>query len=257
MSSITLYHAPSSYYSMIARFALIEANAPYCGRKMDIHFAKDQLSGWYAAINPLMTVPALADGETRLIDSAAILAYAQSKAGSSWQEPGPAINRIVEAHYTISIERLTFAHAMNRIPPLRFLLPRLLLRVCRHLERRAQAAPEHRDALLAKARLNHERIDYFTTGSLKEKLEIERQHVRQFVTSLPAPASNAWLCGDKLSAADIVVAVLLARLRMINEWTTLSDRPDIVLWFERISARPAFSQADIWTQFSLRRMLFQ
>jgi glutathione S-transferase len=257
MSSVTLYHAASSYYSMIARFALLEAGIPYCSRKMNIHFAKEQLSDRYAAINPLMTVPALVDGDIRLTDSAAILAYAESKTGSRLSDPGQPDSRIVAAHYTIPIERLTFGHAISRIPPFRFMIPRLLLRVCKDLERRASNTSEYRDALLAKAVLNHERIDYFTTGSLKQKLEIERERVRQFVNSLPAPMSDGWLCGDRFGSADIVAAVLLARLSMIAEWSLVSDRPDIILRFERVSARPAFAQADIWTQFHLRRILFQ
>ena len=54
-----LYNAPSSYYSMIARYALFEAGLSFENRRMDIHLAKEQLSPWYRAINPKMTVPSL------------------------------------------------------------------------------------------------------------------------------------------------------------------------------------------------------
>jgi glutathione S-transferase len=38
-----LYSSPSSYYSMIARLALLECGAAFDIRRMDIHIAKEQL----------------------------------------------------------------------------------------------------------------------------------------------------------------------------------------------------------------------
>ena len=64
-----LYSAPSSYYSMIGRLALKEAQVPFENHQMDIHLRKEQLAPWYVALNPHMSVPTLVDGKTILIDS--------------------------------------------------------------------------------------------------------------------------------------------------------------------------------------------
>jgi glutathione S-transferase len=41
---LRLYHAPSSYYSMVARLALLEADVSFESQRMDIHPRKDQLT---------------------------------------------------------------------------------------------------------------------------------------------------------------------------------------------------------------------
>src|SRR5690554_5849978 len=116
-----LYNAPSSYYSMIGRYALLEARCPFESRRMDIHLAKEQLSPWYVQINPAMTVPSLVDGAHVLTNSCDILRYASTLAADKWMDcdadVSPHIEQIVLNHYTIEIERLTFGKALTRIPP--------------------------------------------------------------------------------------------------------------------------------------------
>lgn len=253
-----LYHASSSYYSMIARLALLEAGVAFDSRRMDIHIAKEQLAPWYVAINPHMTVPSLVDGEHIWRDSRDILGVAGDGAGALWLAPDAttraAIDAVVAAHYDIPIERLTFATAMTRIPPARWLFPRMLRGIVRKLEAELPAASDA-DALRAKIAVNTERLAYFTTGRLSDKLEGERDHVRHLLTSLPAPAEL--LFGAKPSPADIVVTVLLSRLQMIGDWDLTSVRPDIAAYFARMQARPAYAQADLWTRFRLHRILLR
>ena len=54
-----LYHAPSSYFSMIARLALAEAGIDHEQVFVDIHFRSGQQLPAYARLNPNMTVPTL------------------------------------------------------------------------------------------------------------------------------------------------------------------------------------------------------
>lgn len=51
-----LYHAPSSYYSTIARLALAEGGISYERVFVDIHFRLGQVQPDYARLNPNMTV---------------------------------------------------------------------------------------------------------------------------------------------------------------------------------------------------------
>lgn len=253
-----LYHAPPSYYSMVARLALLEAGVGFDSRPMDLHIAKEQLAPWYQAVNPHMTVPALVDDNTVLIDSQDILRFASAKAGSAWADREVSVSgdieAVVQAFYAIPIEDLTFTKAMLKIPPLRFIFPRVLKKIVRKLEGELEIT-EYPEAVRAKIAINKKRISYFTEGSLKDKLETERDRVTVFLNHIPV--GSPLLFGDKLSSVDIVSAVLIARLAMIGEYSLLKPVPALNAWFERFQARPAFERADIWMKPHLFRLLLR
>ena len=254
-----LYSSPSSYYSMIARLALLECGATFNIRRMDIHIAKEQLSSWYLAINPAMTVPALTEENQSWIDSRTILEKATLIAGNQWYDADPSlaphIQEIVDAHYAISIERLTFGKAMTRFKPLHILFPRMLKRIIQKLEASlpSSANPQATERKMA---LNQERIAYFTEGCLNQKLADERDTVRHYLNLLSI-SPDALLFGSKPSSADVVTAILCARLQMIGEFDLVKAFPALPGWFERMQARPSFKNADIWTRFQPWRILLR
>ena len=253
-----LYNASSSYYSMIARLALIEANVPFVSRRMDIHIAKEQLSSWYMQINPHMTVPSLVDGDLILIDSSDILRLAASSAGNQWQDSdllqNQGIEDAVKGFYSIPIEDLTFAKAMIKFPPLHFLFPKLLGHIVRNLKSQV-ASSKDPAATQAKIALNESRIHYFTQGNLLDKLNVERQRVSRYLSTLPTPQNM--LFGEKPSSADIVLSVLLGRLKMVGEYSLVDPYPELDKWFCRMQQRPSFQKADIWQKFQLWRILLK
>ena len=109
----TLYHAASSYYSMIARYALALAARPLVSRLMDIHKKREQLEPWYVTINPATTVPALLDGTRSFNSSQEILDYAMQVASERWleirasQAVASQVQHLVDLHYSFEVERLT------------------------------------------------------------------------------------------------------------------------------------------------------
>ncbi len=252
-----LYSAPSSYYSMIARLGLNESHIPFDIRKMDIHLAKEQLSSWYMAINPAMTVPSLTENATTWTDSRDILDYSAQRAGAQWYDADPAflphIQQIVTAHYQISIERLTFGKAMTKFSLLRKIFPRMLERMIKQLE---NAAPTSNNplAIQHKIALDQERLRYFS-GDFTEKLNERRNEVRQYIKLLPS--TDPLLFGDKISSADIVTAVLFARLHMIGEENLIKESPAFVTYFDKMKNRPAFVKSDIWLTFKPWRILLK
>lgn len=253
-----LYNTPSSYYSMIARLALLEAGVSFTNRKMDIHFAKEQLSNWYMALNPHMTVPTLVDGEQIFTDSKDILALAASSAKDHWLDATPDLKRgiqdLVQNFYAIPIEDLTFAKAMSKSSLLRFIFPKILGKIIKNLKAELSTT-ENPEAVRAKIAINEARIHYFTQGSLIEKLNVERNRVSSFLATLPTPRDL--LFGDKPSSADIVICVLLGRINMIGENELLKPFPELTKWFNRMQQRPSFRAADIWQKFQLWRVLLR
>ena len=84
---LELFHAAPSYYSMVARLALAEAQIPYSSRLLDIHLAKQQFSAVYRHLNPHMTVPILRGPDLLLTDSSDILRYAAECTNTAWANP--------------------------------------------------------------------------------------------------------------------------------------------------------------------------
>ena len=253
-----LYSAPPSYYSMIARLALNESHTPFNIRRMDIHIAKDQLSPWYRAINPGMTVPTLIEGDRKWIDSREILKFAAKNAADEWVDAdltlSPHIEKIVNAHYNISIEDLTFGKAMCEHKLLRKIFPRMLNRINKQLEEELKTNV-HQDAIKNKIAVNQKRLSYFSQGDQLQKLNDRRQDVRDYINHLPHPKSL--LFGDKPSSADIVTAVFFARLTMIGEEDLINSVPVLLNWFNNMKTRPAFVQSDIWLKFNPWRILLK
>lgn len=254
-----LYSSPSSYYSMIARLALYESGASFNIRRMDIHLAKEQLSPWYLELNPAMTVPTLTDANESWTDSRTILLRAACIAGEQWYDADRAlsthIESIVDAHYAISIEHLTFVKAMIRFKMLRILFPRLLKRIIHQLEV-ALPSSTNPQATQNKILLNQERLAYFTEGSLSQKLDSERASVENYLRRLPT-SPTPLLFGCKPCSADIVTTILCARLNMIGEGDSVKAIPALANWYSQMQTRPAFNKADIWTRFQPWRILLR
>lgn len=255
---LELFHAAPSYYSMVARLALAEAGIATTSRLMDIHVAKQQLSDAYRALNPHMTVPTLRGPDLLLTDSSEILAFAAAHAGASWADAdpavAPAIRAAVQGHYAISIETLTFSKVLASRPWLKPLVARMLSGLSSQLEQRAAHTDVDPAALLAKAQQDRERLQTLTATPAAETLAAMRAQVRAYLHGLPPVVDGAWLFGSRLSSADVVLAVLLARLSMAAELTLL-DRQDLQHWWQRYQGRPAVTAADLWTRFQRRRFV--
>ena len=254
MATLQLHNARSSYYSMIARLALAVGGFEYTSRVMDIHRRREQLTPEYGLINPHLTVPALETGAETLADSRAILDWVVDQRPANFVDGGESEKTFLEAHYAFSIEGLTFGRTMLRWPILRWVFPRLLAKMCDSLRIQKKTHPELSEVFAKKILQNEARIRFFSEGSLKDKVEALRKSAEDLIISVPVP-SGTYLYGEKPSAADVALAVFLARLQMIGEWGLVLGRPDLIAWFERISATPAYQAADVWSVFSLKRVL--
>lgn len=255
---LELFHAAPSYFSMVARLALAEAQLPTTSRLLDIHLAKQQLSPAYRRLNPHMTVPTLRGPGLLLTDSAQILAFAAEHAAERWADADPTrrdgIACAVAGHYSLNIEALTFSKLLSTRPWFRPVVVRLLGGIISRLEAEARRSPDQADALLAKAQQNRERLALFRDQQPAELLATQRQAVSSYLASLPAVVAGGGLFGSRVSSADVVLAVLCSRLEMAGEQALLS-RPDLQGWWQRYRQRPAVASADLWTRFQRRRFV--
>ena len=251
----TLYSAPSSYYSMIARLALSLAGIEVRIHSMDIHFRKEQLTRSYAGINAQLTVPALAISGRTLTDSRDILEYAVTTRPGQFIQTSPLIDSLVSHHYQMAIEQLTFGHLLSQKPLMRWLFPRLLGRIVHQLEAKAAKDPIRAAIYRKKIAQNLKRLSDFSEENRSAHLAGQKRAVSAFLAELPVVDQQPWLFGVKPSAADVVATVLLARLRMLNLMELAQDRPDLEPWLDRTLAQPACRHADIWTGFDIGRII--
>jgi len=249
---LELFHAAPSYYSMVARLALAEAGVGYTSRLLDIHLAKQQLSGAYRQLNPAMTVPTLRGPELLLTSSDAILAFAAAQAGESWADAEPqqqaAIQAAVDGHYGIAIETLTFSKLLASRPWLRPVILQMLRSTVQRLERQGDPAA------LVKAAQNRQRLQTFGGAPATHTLPAMRTQVTAYLAGLPPVPPGAWLFGPRISRADVVLAVLSARLSLAGELALL-QRADLGDWWRRTQQRPAFAAAELWTRFRRRAFI--
>ena len=134
-----LYHALSSYYSMIARLALIEGGIAYESVVIDIHLKMVQQQPDYVRLNPNMTVPTLVLPDRILDQSRDIAEYAL---GVSEATIDGETKAWLDLHYGYPIEELTFGGILARNPLARIMIPKRLEATRRQLLALAARNPD-------------------------------------------------------------------------------------------------------------------
>ena len=257
----TLYHAASSYYSMVARYALMLSGIEYQSHLLDIHKKREQLKDWYVVINPAMTVPALQVGDQVLGSSTEIVQYAIGSRPEQWFESAASfeqqahITDLVHLHESFEVERLSFNAFMQKLPPLRLLFPRLLRKICKQLSEQIEQGAPDLDALKAKLALNQSRLEYFTGAPLGVRQSEQLNLAQALVNAFGEAPAGQWLCGDKPSHADVVLAVFLARLKMVGLLDQVQVPRAWVDYLEQKTQTSAFRDADIWVKLQPLRLL--
>ncbi len=153
-----LYHAPSSYYSMIARLALAEGGVDYERVFVDILLRGTQHSAAYARLNPEMTVPSLVLGARVLTQSRAVVEWAL---GAGEGERGGEIGYWMDLAYSFAVEELTFGGLLARHAVARAVIPARLAAARRRLLRRAGAWPDLAEVYARRAAVFAERERVF------------------------------------------------------------------------------------------------
>jgi len=196
-----LYHAPRSR-SVRPRWLLEEIGTPY--ELVTLDLAKnEQKTPAHLAVHPHGAVPALVDGDVRLIESAAICAYLADKFPDARLAP-PAGTPARGLYY----QWLVYAIATLEPPVLQVFLNTMRLP---EAERSPAAAAEGRTRF----------------GEVAAVLE-------------RALGSKPFLLGDRFTAADVMIGSTLAWAQAFG---LLEGHPILQDYVGRLAARPAFQRA--------------
>lgn len=201
MSIITLYHCVSAR-SLRPLWALEELQLPY--ELIMLPFPPRVLQRSYLEINPLGTIPLLVHGQTRMTESAAICQYLCSLAAPTSLEVSPG-----EPDFGAYLNHLHFGEATLTFPQT------LVLRYGRF-------EPESR-------RLPSVADDY------------TKWFLSRLKTLEPLLGTQAYLCADRFTAADISVGYAL----LLAEHLGLGPRltPSVARYWERLKQREAYQRA--------------
>ena len=287
-----LYHAPSSYYSMIARLALNEGGVAYEPVFVDIHVRMSQQLPDYVRLNPNMTVPTLVLPGRILDQSRNIAEFAldhvhdfglgQSKvmnvidfksaerdAGgkpiSTFPHPALGADDVLNAetkhwldlHYSYPIEELTFGGFLSRNPLARVMIPKQLAASHRRLLARALAHPDLAEVYKARAAIFAERARIFDPEKALHLAEKRRAEAIDFMDQLERNLADgrAVMVPPTYGLADVVWTVFLARMEFTGLGAEIVKRPALARYWRAMQMRPSFAAADIWTRLQVLRLI--
>jgi ganglioside-induced differentiation-associated protein 1 len=249
-----LYHAPSSYYSMIARLALAEGGIAYEPVFVDIHFRMSQQQPDYVRLNPNMTVPTLVLADRILDQSRDIAEYAL---GVSEATLDGETKVWLDLHYAYPIEELTFGGVLARNPVARIMIPKYLEAARRRLLARAAENPDLAEVYEARAAVFAERVRTLDPAAVMRLSERRRAEAIGFMDRLEQTLRDgcAVLVPPAYGVADVVWTVFLARMEFAGLGAEIPKRPALARYWRAMQARSSFSAADIWTKLHVFRLI--
>lgn len=253
-AGLRLYHAPSSYYSMIARLALAEAGLAYEPVFIDIHYRMDQQQPDYVRLNPNMTVPTLATPDAILDQSRHIVEYAFRRRRQTVDAESA---RWLGLHYSFPIEELTFGGLLAHNRLARIMIPKRLAAARRRLLAMANANPDLASVYAARAAVFGERLRVFDPASVEALSERRRAEAIALLDRLEANVADGReaIAPPRYGAADVVWTVFLARMEFASLGAEIARRPSLARYWRAMQTRPSFPAADIWTRLHLGRLI--
>lgn len=249
-----LYHAPSSYYSMIARLALAEGGIAYEPVFVEIHYRVGQQQPDYVRLNPNMTIPTLVLADRILDESRDIAEYAL---GVSEATLDGETRAWLDLHYAYPIEELTFGGLLARNPLARRLIPKRLESIHRGLLARAAENPDLAALYKARAAVFAERVRTFDPETVVKLSERRRDEAAGIMDRLEQTLCDGRtvIVPPAYGLADVVFTVFLARIEFAGLSDQIPKRPALARYWRAMQARPSFAAADIWTKLHVVRMI--
>jgi len=236
-SSLALYHAWVSSASRRVRFVLEEKELSYQGILVNL-LEFEQHSPAYLALNPNGFVPTLVHDGHPIIESSVICEYLDEVFPSRPLRPADPRDRArmrVWAKWTDEVVIRAFQVAnWNRM-----MAPTARKWSDEEVERRLKAVPvpDRREDWRRMAR------EPFSESEIAHAVA----NIRRTLERMEADLSRGpWLAGNAFSLADIHLSPYIVRIgEHAERGICLGDYPRCADWWQRLTARPAFTRARI------------
>lgn len=234
---LILYHAWSSSASRKVRLCLAEKGLGYDGRVLDLRRFQHH-SAWYKDLNASGIVPCLiVDGRT-LVESNLINEYLDEAYPDPPLMPDAPADRHEVRRWSKYVDDICLP-AVQKPNWSKTMRPIAEKWSDAELERRLAAIPTQgrRELWRRMAR------DPFSQAEIDAALDILEDMTGQIARYLEA-SGGPWLFGDRLTLADLNAAPYVVRF---EEERPGHLPPATAAWWARLTARPAWSQAEIGT----------
>jgi len=259
MSKVILYQISPSFYSQIARLALVEKQVPWKEHLINIGPPLDNYKPWYMRINPRGVVPTLEHNGEYITDSFRIIRYIDEHFdGPSLIPEDPALKaemddwlEILDAFPTreFSYGSRFDGTAGKWISRLQSFSYKMRRKALRKYKKSHPDLAEHYEARL-------QDIDEWekTCANAIEMDKIYEQ-MRALLERLDAALEGKeWLVGESYTLADLVWTAFFARFKMFGRAHMWDNLERVKTYFQRLEARPGFQKADIWLKVQPKLM---
>ncbi len=228
-----LYHAPVSTCSQKVRLVLAEKSLRYESEFIDLQRG-DQFTADYLAKNPAGVVPTLEDGGAVFVESTLINEYLDDAYPEVPLRPADHAQchqmrlwcrRIDDLHPHCGVQ--TYAIGVR---------PGMLKRPSEEVDALIAAIPDP-----ARRALRRSVID---EGVQSAAFSAAYRAHDQFFSEVEQRLHNAeWLVGDALTLADAALLPYVLRVDHLALTALLENRPGLMAWYQRISARDSYQSA--------------
>ena len=230
---LTLYHAPISTCSQKVRLCLAEKRLEFESRIIDFG-NQDHLADSYLSLNPNGVVPTLVHEGTPVIDSSVICEYLDDVWPESSLTPDTALDRA---------EMRAWMRYAEEVPTTAIRIPsfnKLFAKVLGNMPEPAFNAMTERMPLRKAFYREMEGVQGFSEQRYSESLEKLDKTLERLDSAL---AHKEWVCGDRLTIADIVFVPTLVRMEDLGLQHMWSNRLQVARWFAAIQKRESFARA--------------
>ncbi len=233
LEGIHLYHADRSNCSARVRLLLEEKKLPWVSHHINLK-TKENISEEYFGIHPKGLVPALVHDGTVVVESNDILAYLEDQ----FPEPG---FRAVADEDQPKIDRWLKISGEIHLPGIKTL--QYYKRVARILEKSDEEYKRYRELQTDPAHLEFHAKHGAPGSSLTEEDAAEATRLmNEIYEEMDGILSGSdYIVGGKYTLADISWAPTITTQK-IGEFD-FSPFPNVLSWYDRISARPQFDTA--------------
>lgn len=255
-SSARLHHTPSSYYSAIARLALVERGVPFESVSVDIHRRMQQLAPDYARLNPNLTVPTLEASGRVLSQSRDILLFAFDTTEAALDD---ATRSWLDRHYAFPVDELTFGWLLSWNPLARSAVGRSLSATEKRLRRLADEHADLADVYRRRAEVFAERVKTFDPEGVVAMFGERKRAAFELLDALDDALADGreTLVSGGHGPADVVWTVFLARMGFVRFDAEIAKRGHLARYAKAVKARPSFREADVWDRLSPLKLLKQ
>ena len=230
---LELYHSINSVCAQKVRIVLAEKGLEYKEHLMTLR--GDQYDPAYMKLNPSAVVPTLIHDGQPIVESSVILYYLDEAFPSPSLMPDAPLararvrmfNKLIDEYLHNSCMILTFATAFR--PALAKLSPA-------ELEAQIGRTPIKKRAEYKRDVVMHGLDSQYVADALG-------YHEKLLDWMEEALRHGPYLAGDALSLAETAVIPYIVRLDLLRLAPIWANRPSIAAWYERVSARPSFTQA--------------